>query len=300
MVFKISPYMQITRPFLKWLLPFFAVLGGAIGAYGGLPMGNDLILLSGTLVLFCFVVQGICIRVTNDIFDAELDRLSEKEDSYSKFRPIANNVISKRQAGIYATAGYTVALIVSYMLNIWIFAIVALTLAAQFVYSAPPLRLKAVFPINNALIGIFYGGGFFLSGWLLFAPLSANALYAAAFLSFMAFVFSMSKDYSDIEGDKAKRVSTLPVVFGIRKAGMIHTILYISIYAILGLFVFYGIFPIYSLMLVATLFMLVPMFATTFKMNEKSSQNSRRKVMNMAIPVSFVIYVLLGISLAMV
>lgn len=290
------PYIQIMRPFLKWMLPFFVVISGAVASYGGFPAGMALLKLVGALVLYCVVVQGICIRVTNDIFDAEVDRLSPK-DEYAKFRPIAFGIITKGDAAVYAAIGHIIALVLSYSLGMTVFIITVLTLISQFLYSAPPLRLKRFFPVNNIIIGIFYGGAFFLAGWALYNTINSVALNAALFLIIFVSIFNITKDYSDVEGDRTKGIRTLPVIFGVEKAGRINTVLIVFFYMVLLLFIVTGLLPVYSALIFISVPFFLPGVYRLYRLDEKVSPKERKRVMNITMPVGFLVFVLLGVSL---
>ena len=292
-----KPYIQITRPFLKWLLPFFAVLSGSIAAFGGIPTGMGLAQLFLTLFLFCPVMQGICIRVTNDIFDVDVDRLSPT-DEYARFRPIASGIISRGQGGLYAGMGYMIALIISYALGPVIFTIAILTLIAQFIYSAPPLRLKKVFPVNNVLIGAFYCGAFFIAGWSLFQPINIVVINIAILLTLYGTIASMSKDYSDVDGDGSKGIMTMPVIMGLKKSGRVHVYLIIAFFLLVGLFILLNLLPIHSLLVFISLPFFIPSIRKLLNMNAKTSIKERTKVMGMIITTSFLVMILLGISIA--
>ena len=292
------PYIQITRPFLKWLLPFFAVTSGAVASFGTIPFGLALFKFGATLILFCFLIQGICIRVTNDIFDVDVDKLSP-DDEYAKFRPIAAGIITKSDGSLYAVMGYFLALLLSYSLGTVIFTITVLTLITQFLYSVPPVRFKRFFPINNITIGIFYCGAFFLAGWSLYQPINSIAINAAILLTILGVVGSMTKDYSDVDGDGMKGIKTLPVIFGMEKSGKINTVLFITFYIITAFFILFGLLPLYSLLIFISVPFLAPGIHKMYNLNARTPLNERKKVMSMLISSSFLIFVLMGISLVM-
>lgn len=162
----------------------------------------------GILLAIFFAFQFAV--VINDIFDVVCDRRTNKD------RPLVTGTIEKNE---YLTVGsvYLVfALLFAFFVGDYCFAITLLFVVISVLYSAPPLRLKRLFPFSSIVIGLesliaFLLGQFSLDerGILLFRNMP---LWILVFLAFS--LGSNVKDLKDIEGDRESGVSTLPVFFG--------------------------------------------------------------------------------------
>jgi 4-hydroxybenzoate polyprenyltransferase len=91
---------------------------------------------------------------------------------------------------------------------------------ATFIYSAPALGRTKKHPIGaNLTIAIPRGCLLKVAGWTMVAHATvAEPWYIGSIFMLFLLGAASTKDFSDIEGDRAGRCRTLPIAFGVRKA----------------------------------------------------------------------------------
>ena len=146
----------------------------------------------------------------NDIFDEAGDRISEEA------RPLVSGTLERRdlvgQAVIFSLAALLLALNVKY--STFLFVVLALVLS--FVYSAPPIRLKRLPIVSNLSLGVVSLLAC-LVGFSVYAEERAMALFPTPLAWVLVLSFGLgfaAKDLKDVDGDRATRVWTLPVLLG--------------------------------------------------------------------------------------
>ncbi|HYM60010.1 MAG TPA: UbiA family prenyltransferase [Thermoanaerobaculia bacterium] len=237
-------YIALARPFTL-LPPLFGIISGAVCAFGSahnpdparavtLPVVMTVIL--GSL---CASFLNAASNAINQIYDLEIDRINKPS------RPLVTGALSLRQAWIFTWIFYTLAIIptwwvVVFPFNTWAakcfaplgahecFFIYLIGMLSTFIYSAPLLgRTKAHSILANVTIAIPRGCLLKVAGWTMVAHAFAAAprLLASSEPWFIGSVFmffllgsASTKDFSDIEGDRAGGCRTLPIAFGVRKA----------------------------------------------------------------------------------
>ncbi len=157
--------IKLLRPkqWAKNLLVFAALIFTA-----GYHSADKVILAIAGFAVMCMAGSGT--YVFNDLIDVEKDRKHPKK----KFRPIASGAVPKSVATVVGVAALAVAIIGSYSLNKYCFAIIATYLVLQVLYN---WRLKHIpvadvyciavgFVLRAALGAAVLKAG--ISGWLLF------------------------------------------------------------------------------------------------------------------------------------
>ena len=213
---SLKTLIELCRPFTM-LAPAVGVMAGAfIAAEGALPK---------TLTLVAALVGGMlnaASNAVNQITDLDIDRVNKPK------RPIPSGRISVNAAAAIAAILYFICFVVAYFAIGWAFFLVILIGAAfSWAYSIPPVRTKnspilanptMAFPRGVLLIVAGYAAQLELTGrldifWANPAP------WAAGVIMFLFLLGGAStKDFADIEGDKAFGARTIPVVLGIRRA----------------------------------------------------------------------------------
>lgn len=165
------------------------------------------------MILAMFFACQFC-AVTNDIFDKEGDRISNRD------RPLVAGALSE---GEYLKVGF-VYLALALCFAVWVsgacFMILLSFIALYFIYSAPPFRLKRFYPLNPVIIGIEAVLAFLL-GQMSLAPQERQMPFYPPTLGLLFAIFLLSshiKDLKDIEGDRSAKVLTLPVLLGENRA----------------------------------------------------------------------------------
>jgi 4-hydroxybenzoate polyprenyltransferase len=167
-----------------------------------------------------FIVFGvltcICVYCTyavfNNICDVEGDKINDPQ------RPLARGSLSLRFAwtlmATLAVAGVIFSLVVS-----WVFALSnVLYVFFGVIYSK---FTKSMGMLSYMTLVTTHIVTPMMIGYLLFHPLDAKILFAAAFM-FVTEIFAFSiKDYKDVEGDRKTGMKTLPVQIGVEEAARI-------------------------------------------------------------------------------
>jgi chlorophyll synthase len=159
-------------------------------------------------------------QTLNDWEDREIDAINEPN------RPIPSGAITKDQViqQIYTlfALGITVALgLDNWAGNTEDFEITKLTIFGIFIayiYSAPPLKLKATGWAGSFALGSSYISLPWLCGQAMFGELSWPVTVLTIFYSLAGLGIAIVNDFKSIEGDKAMGLQSLPVAFGIEKA----------------------------------------------------------------------------------
>ncbi|MBA4348916.1 MAG: hypothetical protein C0415_02870 [Thermodesulfovibrio sp.] len=145
-------------------------------------------------------------KITNDIHDIEIDRVSNKE------RPLVRNAISAESANeiknilLIISFAFAIAAEISFVFY-WLFI-----LSASYVYSAPPFRLRRYYPAGHLIlsfigIGAFLSGGALVKSYEVYLSLQKTEILLYVFSAF--FFISHIKDFKDMEGDKTDSVQNI-------------------------------------------------------------------------------------------
>jgi 4-hydroxybenzoate polyprenyltransferase len=155
--------------------------------------------------------------ILNDLIDADLDRANGKK------RPIPSGLVSKKQAWLFVISTNGLAIVLTAItLNPATMMIVLPMLAIGIMYSAPKVALMNRFVIKTLSISIFYAICALLGITSTFGIDLAFAnpvvpIYSMALLGIMIFISSTLNDLGDIDGDRAARRKTIPVVLGAKR-----------------------------------------------------------------------------------
>lgn len=204
---------------LKLLRPgncLMGLVGVLIGAMvgKGLDIFSDIYifyLLVGMVIAFFFMAAG---NMLNDYFDSELDKINHPE------RPIPSGAISENLVIISAGAIFVILLVLGITVNSIMFLILVFATLLMVGYELVFKRLG--FP-GNIVISILVGMLF------LFGAAVVKEFGAVIILALLAGLATLTreivKDIQDIKGDLDR--STLPKQIGIRKSGILATIVII-------------------------------------------------------------------------
>jgi 4-hydroxybenzoate polyprenyltransferase len=214
---RLHTYWKFARPFTL-LAPALGMLSGGVTALGAspptpwsLPVLVDIAL--GTLM--AALLNGAS-NALNQIYDLENDRINKPR------RMIPAGVISVREAGWVAGTMYALALLLAALVNLQCFILAAVAAVLTYIYSAPPLRTKRTALGANLTIAIPRGVLLKVAGWsTVKSVFSAEAWYVGAIFGVFLLGATTTKDFADIEGDRAAGCQTLPVAYGVRTAAWI-------------------------------------------------------------------------------
>jgi geranylgeranylglycerol-phosphate geranylgeranyltransferase len=233
---RLQHYIALARPFTL-LPPLLGIVSGAVCAWGSAhnPDPTRAVTLSvlATVVLgsLCASFLNAANNALNQIYDLEIDRINKPK------RPLVTGELSIRQAWIFTWITYALGLIPTWLVVVHpydslhakffapvsahqCFFIYLIAFISTFVYSVPALGRTKAHPIGaNLTIAIPRGCLLKVAGWTMVASASVGEPWFIGSI-FMLFLLgaASTKDFSDIEGDRAGGCRTLPIAFGVRRA----------------------------------------------------------------------------------
>lgn len=204
---SIRIYWVFARPFTL-LPPMIGILSGSLIGFGATHV--RLPALHIALAVGAAAVLNAASNGLNQICDFENDRVNKPH------RPLPSGKMSRREAWTFVAAAYAAALALVAAVNWQTFAIYGLAALATAAYSAPPVRLKRRPLGSNLIIALIRGELLKVAGWAALATVLASI--EPWYIGLIYFVFllgaTITKDFADIEGDRAAGCITLPVKYG--------------------------------------------------------------------------------------
>ncbi len=168
--------------------------------------------LSVTLAMGAAAILNAASNGLNQIFDLASDRINKPH------RPLASGQIARGQAWAFTLIAYAAALLLAASVNGQTLALYVVAAVATIAYSAPPLRLKQRLWAANPTIALARGELLKVAGWATVATVFRSI--EPWYIGFIYFVFLLgattTKDFADLEGDRASGCRTLPVRYGVR------------------------------------------------------------------------------------
>ena len=236
---KLALYSQLARPFTL-LPPLLGIVSGAICAFGSVHNPDPIRLATASVILtvalgsLCASFLNAANNAINQIYDLEIDRVIKPS------RPLVTGELSMREAWIFTWICYVLALVPTWLVvvyphNRWAeklmaplsthetFFIYILGFVSTLVYSVPALgRTKARGMLANLTIAIPRGCLLKVAGWAMVAHVAhVEPWFIGAIFAIFLIGASSTKDFADIEGDRAGGCKTLPILHGPRKAAWI-------------------------------------------------------------------------------
>ncbi|HWM92402.1 MAG TPA: UbiA family prenyltransferase [Thermoanaerobaculia bacterium] len=233
---KLSLYAQLARPFTL-LPPLLGIISGAVCAFGSIhnPDPSRQVTLS---VIFTIVLGSLCAsfmnaasNAINQIYDLEIDRVNKPT------RPLVTGELSVRQAWVFTWIFYALALIPTWLVVPYpyetfqekltaplsehvCFFIYLAGLIFTFVYSAPELgRTKIRGMLANFTIAIPRGILLKVAGWAMVARVTyTEPWFIGCIFGLYLLGAASTKDFADMEGDRAGGCKTLPILYGVERA----------------------------------------------------------------------------------
>ena len=229
-------YVQLARPFTL-LPPLFGIISGAVCAWGSAHNPDPSRAVTASVILtvalgsLCASFLNAANNTLNQIYDLEIDRINKPK------RPLVTGEVSMRGAWIFTWIMYALGLlptwlVVVYPFHTWsaklfaplpwheCFFIYLVAFVSTFVYSVPALGRTKAHPLGaNLTIAIPRGCLLKVAGWTMVAHANTAEPWFIGSI-FMLFLLgaASTKDFSDIEGDRAGGCRTLPIAFGVRRA----------------------------------------------------------------------------------
>ncbi|MGE0452359.1 MAG: UbiA family prenyltransferase [Vicinamibacteria bacterium] len=212
-------YLELARPFTL-LPPALGVLSGAVTAWGAghakAPITAELLLpvLWGTLMA---AVLNAANNAVNQIYDLDIDRVNKPK------RPLPSGRLSVAGAGRFTVATFALAWLLAWLADPTgsheCFVIVVFTTLLCWIYSAPPLWTKRRGMLANLTIAIPRGLLLKVAGWsTVKTVLGLEPWFIGSVFGLFLLGAASTKDFADIEGDRAGGCHTLPILYGVKRA----------------------------------------------------------------------------------
>jgi len=192
--------------------PLAGVLGGAVAASGGWPEDGARL---GAALASALLLTGASNGV-NQLADVETDRINRPE------RPLPSGALGRGAAWILVGVLSLAALGLAAAVNLPYLICVAITLPVTAAYSLEPTRTKRIPWLANVTIAIPRGLLLVLAGWAVGNGAGrTEAWILGVAMGVYVFGASVTKDFGDLEGDRATGCRTLPLLYGPDRAARI-------------------------------------------------------------------------------
>lgn len=247
-------YVRLARPFTL-LPPLLGIVSGAICAFGSAHNPDPSRRVTWAVVLtvaigsLCASAMNAASNIVNQIADLEIDRKNKPD------RPLVTGEVSIPRAWRTAAALYVLSIVPTWLVvphpyQSWeermaaplhlhaAFFIYCVGALATFVYSFPSFgRSKRHWFWANFTIAVTRGGLLKVAGWSFVASVLCGEAWAigGVFALFLLGATS-TKDFSDMEGDRAHGCITLPVRFGVARAARMMAPFFVLPWLLIPLF----------------------------------------------------------------
>jgi 4-hydroxybenzoate polyprenyltransferase len=210
-------YWKFVRPFTL-IAPALGMFSGgvtALGAVPATPVTPWIVVKIALGTLMAALLNGAS-NALNQIYDLENDRINKPN------RMIPAGVMTIREAAWVAAVLYASSLTLAAIVGAQCLLLAATAAILTYVYSAPPFRTKRAALTANLTIAVPRGLLLKVAGWSTVKTIFTREAWVVG-LIFGVFLLgaTTTKDFADMEGDRAAGCRTLPVVYGVRKAAWI-------------------------------------------------------------------------------
>jgi 4-hydroxybenzoate polyprenyltransferase len=219
---KTKAFVEFARPFTL-MPPALGVVSGAVTAWGAGTLrpafGWRLVLpiVAGALMA---AVLNAANNAINQIYDLDIDRVNKPK------RPLPSGSLTMREAWLFTWITFALAWLLAWFATpserhecFWI---VVVTTFLCWLYSAPPLWTKRRGIWANITIAIPRGVLLKVAGWSTVKTIvGVEPWYIGAIFGLFLLGAASTKDFADIEGDRAGGCTTLPIAYGVKAAAWI-------------------------------------------------------------------------------
>ena len=217
--FRIEPsaIVPLMKP-VTWFPPMWAFACGVVST-GQSVADNWSILLRGILLagpLMCAMSQTM-----TDYFDREVDAINEPE------RPIPAGKISKSASWLITFGLIVTGFLVAFSIHPYVVVIAFVGVLMSHAYSGPPIRAKRNGWFGNLIVGLAYEGVAWLTGSFAITQgiPSKETIALAIIFSLGAHGIMTLNDFKSIVGDNIRKVASIPVQLGEKKAAILAAII---------------------------------------------------------------------------
>jgi len=170
--------------------------------------------LWGTLMA---AVLNAANNAINQIYDLDIDRVNKPK------RPLPSGRLSIASAGRFTVVTFALAWLLAWLADPIgrheCFVIVVFTTFLCWIYSAPPLWTKRRGMLANITIAIPRGVLLKVAGWsTVKTVIGLEPWFIGSIFGLFLLGAASTKDFADIEGDRAGGCQTLPILYGVKRA----------------------------------------------------------------------------------
>lgn len=214
------------------------MVSGGITAFGAAPRS----LLDVGLVVDVAVgavmaaVLNAASNAINQIYDLEVDRINKPH------RALPSNAMTIGEAKRVTAVFYVVALALAAVVNWQCFLLAFVAAVLTWAYSAPPFRTKRHALAANFTIALPRGLMLKVAGWTTVKSfMAAEPWYIGSIFFLFLLGAATTKDFADMEGDRANGCYTLPVRYGVKAAAWMIAPFFVLPFVLMPLGVHWGI-----------------------------------------------------------
>jgi 4-hydroxybenzoate polyprenyltransferase len=247
-------YLRLARPFTL-LPPLLGIVSGAVCAFGSAHNPDPARRVTWAVVAtvavgsLCAAAMNSASNIVNQIADLEIDRRNKPG------RPLVTGEIGIPNAWAVSIALYALSIVPTWIVVPYpyqslpermaaplhlhaAFFIYCVGALATFVYSFPAFgRTKRHWLAASLTIASTRGGLLKVAGWAFVASVAFWEAWAIGAVFALFLLGSTStKDFSDMEGDRAHGCVTLPIRFGVRRAAQIIAPFFVAPWLLIPLF----------------------------------------------------------------
>ena len=259
---KLKGFVALMRPLTMtggFIAGFFLVILASY--YYNTPFTWNLAFLVGMILALVHAAAQSANQVIKE--EIEIDRINKP------YRPVVRGIIKREEGLIFCTVLFTISIAMSFFVGKIFFFWLSIIAFFSVFYSAPPLRIKKIFVLNNAWQGVARGllpvvAVFSIFSSSLFPPLFAIAL--GTVIAIWVTGGQSSKDIDDIKGDRKFDIRNFFTVLGEKSALKVMLIIMICSFTVLDFYIAFGILPVSML---ALNMLIIPSFGITHFLNKK-------------------------------
>ncbi len=265
-----------------------AVLSGEFLSLGKLP--NITILLLSLITPIFISMASFAI---NDYFDVDVDKLNKKN------RPLVTGELSKSSAVYITIICLIIGVMASFFINEYAFFIAIIFGVLAMLYS---YKLKELFLLGNLYIGFSMAIPFIYGNFVVSNILGFNIVIVSSMIFISGVAREIHGTIRDYEGDRKRKVLSLPHLIGIIPSAIVAAILYFVAIAT-SIFIFFNVKPFYNiiyllLILITDLILLYISFGYIIKKDKKFysfSRNISLVAMSIALIAIFIASLSIGL-----
>src|SRR5881396_3377257 len=234
-------YLELARPFTL-VAPALGFVSGALTAVGAAPREpwSSTLLVPAIIGSAMAAVLNAGNNALNQIYDLDIDRVNKPK------RPIPTGRISITGAWWFSVVTYALALVLAWLVapggRHECFWLVAVAVVCTLLYSVPPFRTKRLGIWANVTIAIPRGVLLKVAGWSSVKTIvGLEPWYIGAIFGLFLLGAASTKDFADIEGDRAGGCRTLPIAYGVKAAAWMIAPFFVLPFALIPIGVYSGI-----------------------------------------------------------